>query len=351
MERVVRVKSTGLWLFWGCIGIGVHYVKLTLSIFAAKFYFMLQSHAGELAALLTAVFWTFTALAFESAGKRVGSLTVNLIRLFMAFFFLGTYTWITGGQFFPAGASLHNWIWLSLSGMVGFVLGDLFLFRAYVVVGARVSMLIMSLAPPIAALVGWLVMGETMSAKSFAGMAVTLSGISLVILTREKNGLIPGPGIPAEKSKSNGFRFTYPLAGLLLAFGGAAGQATGLVLSKYGMDGYDAFAATQIRVITGIAGFTIIYTILGRWYRFMPALRNRRAMGSITIGAFFGPFLGVSFSLLAVKFTSSGIAATIMSIVPVLIIPFAILLFNEKITLREVAGAFIAIAGVALFFL
>ncbi len=326
-------------------------LNLTLTIFAAKIDFMLQSHAGELAALLTAVFWTFTALAFESAGKRVGSLTVNLIRLLMAFIFLGTYTRITGGQFFPAGASYHNWVWLSLSGMVGFVLGDLFLFRAYIVVGARVSMLIMSLAPPIAALMGWLIMGETMSAKSFAGMAVTLSGISLVILTREKNELIPVPGIPAKKRKRNGFRFTYPLAGLLLAFGGAAGQATGLVLSKYGMDGYNAFAATQIRVITGIAGFTIIYTILGRWHRFLPALSNRKAMGGITIGAFFGPFLGVSFSLLAVKFTSSGIAATIMSIVPVLIIPFSILIFNEKITLREVFGAFIAIAGVALFFL
>ena len=112
---------------------------------------MIQSHAGELAALMAAIFWTFTALAFESAGKKIGSLTVNLLRLFMAFFFLGIFTWFSRGDFFPSGASYHNWIWLSLSGFVGFVLGDLFLFRAYVVVGARISMLIMSLAPPIAA--------------------------------------------------------------------------------------------------------------------------------------------------------------------------------------------------------
>jgi drug/metabolite transporter (DMT)-like permease len=340
---------------------------------------MLQSHAGELAALLTAVFWTITALAFESAGKKIGSVTVNLVRLFIAFIFLGIFTSFSIGSFFPAGASSHNWIWLSLSGLVGFVLGDLFLFRAYVVVGARISMLIMSLAPPIAALVGWIIMDETLSAKSMAGMAITFAGIAMVILTRQSHEIalptgdqaaeddkIPlspayqaSPGdqmpLPRENGKKSVFRFrlrfSYPLAGLLLAFGGAAGQATGLVLSKYGMDGYDAFAATQIRIITGFAGFLIIYTLLGRWNRLLPALRNRSAMTSLGIGAFFGPFLGVSFSLLAVKYTSSGIAAAIMSIVPVLIIPFSVMLFREKPTAREILGAVVAIAGVAIFFL
>lgn len=304
---------------------------------------MIETHAGELSALMAAIFWTFTALAFESAGKRIGSITVNLVRLFMAFIFLGIFTFFSSGTFFPVGATTHNWIWLSLSGFVGFVLGDLFLFRAYVVVGARVSMLIMSLAPPIAAIVGWLIMGETMTLRSLAGMFVTITGIALVVLTRKSDDL---PGMPGRK-----IRFNYPAAGILLAFGGAAGQATGLVLSKYGMDGYDAFAATQIRVITGFFGFTVIFTMLRRWYRLMPALRNGPAMARVSVGAFFGPFLGVSFSLLAVKYTSSGIAATIMSIVPVLIIPFSIFMFREKITPREVVGAFVAIAGVALFFL
>ena len=304
---------------------------------------MIETHAGELSALMAAIFWTFTALAFESAGKRIGSITVNLVRLFMAFIFLGIFTFFSRGEFFPAGATTHNWIWLSLSGFVGFVLGDLFLFRAYVVVGARVSMLIMSLAPPIAAVVGWLIMGETMTLRSLAGMFVTIAGIAMVVLTRKSDHL---PEMPGRR-----IRFNYPAAGILLAFGGAAGQATGLVLSKYGMDGYDAFAATQIRVITGFFGFTVIYTLLRLWYRLMPALRNGPAMARVSVGAFFGPFLGVSFSLLAVKYTSSGIAATIMSIVPVLIIPFSIFMLREKITPREIVGAFVAIGGVALFFL
>lgn len=311
---------------------------------------MIQTHAGELSALMAAIFWTFTALAFESAGRKIGSVTVNLVRLFMAFVFLGILTWFSRGQFFPTGASAHNWIWLSVSGLVGFVLGDLFLFRAYVVVGARISMLIMSLAPPIAATVGWMIMGETMSPKSLAGMAVTFAGIAMVILTRHVNDRPLAHGSPARMNKKT-FRFTYPVAGLLLALGGAAGQAIGLVLSKYGMNGYDAFASTQIRVITGLMGFIIIYTVLRRWHRLVPALKNIPAMQSLSIGAFFGPFLGVSFSLLAVRHTSTGIAATIMSIVPVLIIPFSIIIFKEKVTVREMVGALVAIGGVVLFFL
>ncbi len=308
-------------------------------------------YAGELAALLTAFFWTVTAIAFESAGKKIGSLTVNLIRLFMAFVFIGALSFITRGQFFPAGASLHNWIWLSVSGFVGFVLGDLFLFRAYVVVGARVSMLIMSLSPPLAAVIGWLILGETLDAGSIAGMAITLSGIAMVIIKRERNGVVEKTPGTSPKKRRNNYKFSYPVAGILLALGGAAGQATGLVLSKYGMEDYNPFQANQIRMITGFFGFALIFSMLKRWNRLIPALRNRSGMSWLTLGAFFGPFLGASFSLVAVKYTASGIAATIMSLVPVLIILPAVVIFREKVTPVEIAGAFLAFLGVAMFFM
>lgn len=312
---------------------------------------MLQSHLGEFAALLTAVFWTVTALAFESASKKIGSLSVNLIRLCMAFIFLGTWSLYARGTFLPLGASAHNWIWLSVSGLIGFVLGDLFLFKSYVVMSARISMLIMSLAPPMAALIGWMVMGETMTGKNILGMILTLTGIAIVILERKMHDPEDFLDKAMLKKKKRKIKFSYPLRGLLLAFGGAAGQAGGLVLSKYGMADYDTVAATQIRVITGVIGFAFIFTVLGRWGRLKEAFKNRVAMGRLTIGAFFGPFLGVTFSLMAVKHTSTGIASTIMAIVPVLIIAPAIIFFKEKITLREVLGAFIAIGGVALFFI
>jgi len=304
----------------------------------------ISSYPGELSALLTAVFWTVTALAFESASRKVGSLSVNLIRLFTAFIFLSLYSWVVRGIAFPVDAGLHQWIWLSLSGLVGFVLGDLFLFQSYVVMNARVSMLIMSLAPPLAAAIGWFAMGETLTLKQGLGMLLIIIGIALVILKRE---------MPDENGNGNGrkIKLNYPVVGLLLAFGGALGQAGGLVLSKYGMQTYDVVASVQIRVITGIVGFAFIFLVLNRWNMLFAALRNGKAMGRLTVGAFFGPFLGVSFSLLAVRYTTTGVASALMSIVPVLIIAPSVLVFKEKVNLKEMIGAAIAVIGVVTFFL
>lgn len=315
----------------------------------------LASRQGEFAALLTAVFWTVTALAFESASRKVGSLSVNLIRLVIALILLTLYSWLVRGLPFPTDAQSHHWIWLSLSGLVGFVLGDLFLFRAYVVVGARISMLIMALAPPIAALIGWLMMGEQLTPRQGLAMLVTFAGIALVILKRE----IDDPELAAKTVNGNNngrsarkkVKFSYPVSGLLLAFGGAVGQGGGLVLSKFGMADYDVFAAVQIRVITGVVGFAGMFLVLNRWAALGKALKNRKAMGRLSIGAFFGPFLGVSFSLWAVKYTSAGVASAIMSIVPVLIIAPSILILKEKFNPKELIGAFVAIAGVFLFFI
>lgn len=303
----------------------------------------MQNYFGEIAGLLTAVFWTVTSMAFESAGKKVGSLAVNLIRLVMAFFFIGIYSWIARGFFFPTDATLFQWQWLAFSGLVGFVIGDLLLFQAFVVIGARISMLMMSLAPPFAAFVGWLMLGEVLTPKSWVGMAITMTGIVIVILKREKTEL---NGSIVRKLKSN-----YSVPGILLALGGALGQAAGLVLSKKGMGSYDAFSASQIRVLTGIAGFSILFIFMKRWPRVWSALKHGSAMKRITLGAFFGPFLGVSFSLLAVQHTETGIAATLMAIVPVLIILPAVIIFKEKVNWKEILGAVVTVAGVALFFL
>lgn len=302
----------------------------------------MQEHFGEIAGVLTAVFWTITALAFESAGKKVGSLAVNLIRLVIAFFLVGTYSWLVRGYFFPSDATFFNWKWLALSGLVGFVIGDLMLFESYLFIGARVAMLIMALAPPFAAFIGWLLLGEVLSPMNWLGMAITMSGIVIVILKREKkeeNGSI-------KKKLSS----SYSVPGLLLALGGALGQAAGLVISKKGMGDYDAFSATQIRVLTGIIGFSILFVFMKRWPRVFAAVKNGSAMKRISLGAFFGPFLGVSFSLLAVQHTQAGIAATLMAIVPVLIIGPSILLFKEKVNWKEIVGAIITVGGVALFF-
>ena len=253
----------------------------------------MEAYIGELAGLAAAFCWTATAIAFESAGKKIGSLSVNLIRLFMAIFLLGIYTWISRGLFLPLDASFHQWKWLIISGLVGFSLGDLFLFEAYVRIGARLSSLIMSFTPPIAGIIGWLVMDERLSMLNIIGMAVTLTGIVLVITQRKNRNPDPSRIAEAPPKKK---RLSYSVVGIMLAFGGAAGQATGLVLSKFGMQDYNAFAATQIRVIAGTVGFTVLFFILNRWRKVFTALKNKDAMKRVYIDAFFGTYLSVGIS-------------------------------------------------------
>jgi len=304
---------------------------------------MFQQHLGEFAALFTAMFWAVTSMSFEAAGKRIGSLTVNLIRLYFAFLIYSVYLYAVRGMAFPSDASREAWIWLSLSGVVGFAIGDLLLFQAFVVVGARISMLMMALVPPITALMGWMMLGETLTFQDLAGMALTISGVSMVVLK-------PNMDHP-EMNKRKKLRLNYPLVGILLAFGGAVGQAVGLVLSKIGMKDYDPFAASQIRVLAGLVSFTAIFFFMRRWSRVWAAFKNRKGILFTGLGSFFGPFLGVSFSLLAVQHIATGIAATIMSIVPILLIPPAIVFFKEKVSLREVMGSFMAVGGVAILFI
>lgn len=298
---------------------------------------MFQSHFGEIAALVTAVCWTVTAISFELAGRKIGSLSVNFIRLVIAFVLIGIFTSFTRGMFLPLDATGEAWFWLSISGIIGFVIGDLFLFQAFVEIGSRISMLIMATAPPITALLGFIIMNERLTVQELIGMFITVFGIALVILVR--------------KSGKKKLELAHPIKGLAFAFLGAIGQSLGLILSKMGMGDYNAFAATQIRIIFGIIGFAVLFTIMKRWGKLSTAVRHTEAMKKVSLGAFFGPFLGVSFSLIAVQYTETGIASTIMAIVPVLIIAPSVIVFKEKITIKEIFGALVTVAGVSLLFI
>ena len=291
-----------------------------------------QSHIGEIASLLTAICWTLSAIYFEKAGRRIGSLSVNIIRIFLGVIFLGITTYFTRGMFFPMDATAYNWFWLGISGIVGFFLGDLFLFKSYTIIGSRTSQLVMSLAPMITAIIGWFFLQEILSFQSILGIVVSVTGIMIAVA--------------GKKLKLN-----VPLQGFLYALGGAMGQAVGLILSKKGMGDYDAVAATQIRAIVGFAAFAILVTIMKRWKRVLFTIRDKKGMKATTIGAIFGPFIGVTLSLYAVQHTSTGIASALMALTPIFIIVPSAIMFKEKITAPQVIGAVISIIGATIFFL
>ena len=144
------------------------------------------THLGEITGILTAICWTVSALTFSVATRRAGSLTVNLFRLLFAMIMYMAWSKVMRGLWLPTDATPEAWKWLSVSGLIGFVLGDYFLFTSYSYQSAKVSMLIMSLAPPIATIFGVIVLHESFTWLNLLGMVLVLSGIAIVILKREE---------------------------------------------------------------------------------------------------------------------------------------------------------------------
>lgn len=298
----------------------------------------MSAHLGELYALGTAVCWVFTAVFFTRAGERMGSMVVNLVRLVMALAVLCGVAWVTRGMPWPTDATGHAWTWLTISGVVGFTFGDLCLFRAFLLLGPRLSTLVMSFAPPLTAIAGWLWLGERLGPWQLAGMVATLLGVMWAILDRT-----PSAGALVSKRDRRW--------GVVLGFGGALGQALGLVLSKLGMGDYDAIAANQIRVLGGTLGFVALFFVIRWWPRVWRGLADREGMVYTAGGALLGPFLGVTLSLLAVQHTEAGVAASIMGTTPVLIIPWMVFVGRERVGVGGILGALVATAGVAILFL
>ena len=135
---------------------------------------------GELAALGTAVMWSLTAVFFSYSGRRVGSQVVNRSRLIFAFVFLTIAHLIVEGTLFPSGTEPFRWFWFAVSSILGLVLGDTFLFRAYVMIGPRLSMLLMSTVPIYSVLFGWLLFNEQVTGLEMTGILLAVAGIGWV---------------------------------------------------------------------------------------------------------------------------------------------------------------------------
>ena len=293
-------------------------------------------HIGEISAVGVAVCWTLSALFFEKAGSKIGSLAVNFIRLMMAILLLGFGAWITRGFFFPTDATPYQWFWLSLSGFIGFFLGDLCLFHSYSIIGSRMASLVMTLSPLITVLIGFLFLSERLSLLQIMGIFIIVCGILIAMLGKEKG----------EK-----LNFNVPLQGFLFAFGGALGQSLGLIASKKGIGNYDAVSATQIRAITGGFSFVLFITFIRRWGSIRHAFSDKTGIKFVLSGSVASPVIGVTLSLFAIQHTEAGVAAALMGLVPIFIILPSAVMFKERITPFQVLGAFIGVAGCILLFL
>lgn len=302
-------------------------------------------YIGELISIGVAFSWTATALLSEFGSKRLGNLTLNVLRMALALLFSVVLFWFAVGTPLPSVGSIEAWGWMLLSGLVGYVIGDFCLFQCYIIIGSRYGQLFMTLAPLAAALMAWITMGQQMTPMSIVAMFVTLIGIGISVLGRGEHHKVS---------------LKLPLNGVLFAIGAALCQGIGLVLSKIGMDHYDTgampdwlipFSANFLRCIAGFIGFSLLLYFREGFKPLREALHDRKGMTVATATTIFGPFVGVGFSLMAVQYTNAGIASTLMALTPIIIILPSYWLFHQKITWQSVLGAIISVLGVSLFFL
>ncbi len=293
-------------------------------------------YIGELSALLTALLWSGTSLAFSSAAVKIGPLQLNINRMILACFFLAATILIFN---FDISITSKQIIYLSISGVIGLVFGDSFLFKAYELIGARISMLLMALSPAMAAILAFLFLGEGLSFWGIAGMFVTIVGIAFVIL---------------ERSEQPGAKVTTNKAGIFYGILGALGQAAGLIFAKFAFQEgeVDKMVATFIRIFASVVILLPAAIILKKYLNPITLYKNNhRAFGATLIGTILGPYLGITFSLVAINYTKVGIASTLMSTMPILMLPMIRYIYKETLTARAITGAFIAVAGVAILFL
>jgi len=296
---------------------------------------------GELAAFGTAVCWTVSAVFFETSSRRIGTFAVNFYKVCVAFVLLSLASAATRGLPFPSDASARTWIWMSASGLLGFVVADFFLFNAYVMIGSRTTMLFLSLSPPVTALIGFFALGEVMPPLGLAGMAMVCAGIASAVLGRRRD-----PRVEKPKDGSS------LLKGYLFAFLASVLQSASMILTKIGSMGYDTIAGTQIRVLSGILGFGVFAWISGHGRQvFSQAVRDGAGMRGMALGSVFGPFLGVTLSVFALQHTLAGTVSTLIGLTPVLILPPSIFFLRQKASVWEILGAVLAVCGTVVFFL
>jgi drug/metabolite transporter (DMT)-like permease len=291
---------------------------------------------GELAALTTATCWASASILFTAAARRVGALTLNQARITGALLILGLLLLLTRGLQWAPQAEWTNVMILAVSGFIGLTLGDWAYFGAFVYVGPRLTTLLMTLAPPMTVLLGLPLLQESIGLVGVAGMSLTLAGVIWVVLEQTPAPLPPG----------------HRIRGVVLGVLGSLGQALGLVLSKIGMGSVvDPLPATAIRMAAATVGIWAVVGLRGRTGNMKLLLQDPVARSTTAGATLLGPVIGVWMSLVAVRLTEAGIAATLMATTPILILPLVRLVYREQVSWRALGGAVVSVIGVAILFL
>lgn len=286
---------------------------------------------GEGLALAAAFGWVGSSVFLERASKETGTLAVNLIRLIVAMFFLGIITYLKRGFVLPLDVTKESFKFLSISGLFGLFLGDFFLYKSYIKIGPRITLLVMTFTPIAVSILSFFILGEKMEGFKILGVVLTIIGITVVIL-RKKND--------KEFSKVG---FGYALLAML-------GESLGIIFTRLGSIDYDSFATIQVRTIPAILAFIIYISLKKEWSNIKEGVINKKGMIYIVLGTVVAT-LGVTALVEAMKYANVGIVSTLAATSPILIIPISIIFFKEKVSILEGIGALVSFAGITIFFI
>jgi len=316
---------------------------------------------GELAALSTAALWAVSCQIHAILSRRLGAHTLILLRLPICIAMFGAWwgasvLFFGGGVMVPGagsspgltgltgagGPSTVALISLALSGVFGVALCDLLFYSGVVLVGARVALLVQSLSTVITAVLGYLFLGEAIGPMGIAGILIATGGVAWVV---GDGGTVPEGAAPLSRAVR--------LRGVGLAFASALALSGGMVLSKQGLsEGVDPLFAALLRMVVAMGVFWPTAMLTGRLRPALGVVRgssqDRRNFRLLLVASLIGPVVGVWLSLVAIGATKTGIAATLIGLEPIFIIPVAALVERRWPTPRAIAGAGIAFVGTAL---
>lgn len=291
---------------------------------------------GEIAGLSAAGLWSFSSIVFTTVTKRIGAVQLNIDRMVLATIFLILTIALLGIGW---EVSLNQIILLSISGFIGLIIGDTFLFKAYQEAGPRLSSMLMTINPAIAAVLAMLFLGESLSLWGFLGIAVTIGGVMMVLSESRQNA----------KTK-----FKITKAGIIYGLLAATGQAVGLIFAKqaYLNGEIHSLTATLIRIAAAAIVMIIIMTAMKKYKNPVKLYKDdTKSFSLVALGSVIGPYLGIWTSFIAITNTKISIASTLMSVVPIYMLPLSKIVYKEKLTAKSILGAFAAVAGIAVLFL
>lgn len=291
---------------------------------------------GELAAIMAALFWAVSSILFEKLGKTIRPIEMNLLKGLMAFVLLGATSLLLGEKF--AGFAPMMIFLLIISGAVGIGFGDTAYFAALNELGPRIILLLGVLAPPMAAGIAFLLLGERLPPNAWIGIILTLAGVAWVITE--------------QTSKNSSAEKRIAWKGIVWGMLANLAQAVGAVISRMALT-QSNITALQTAVIRLAAGSVVILIWLlvrrepiGKWVK---SESSPKLWGNVMLVVVFGTYLAIWLQQIALQNTQAGIAQTLLSTSPIFILPLAAL-SGEKVTVRAVAGVVASMAGIALLF-